>query len=441
MDLGAPVRAFDRFQRRHRPVAVAVAVLRNFSDQEAGNASALIAYWAFFSIFPLLLLFVTILGFVLQGDPSAQSSVVHSALSQFPIIGANPATLAGNGFALAVGIVGALVSGLGVTVATENAFNRVYAVPHRRQPNFLIARWRGLKLLVAVGVLQILSTVASGVVSGGLGGVLVVLGGIVVSLLLNLVLFFVVFRFLTSNTVPTRELWPGIVLATAGWEILQSVGGLYVHHVVKGADQTYGTFATVIGLLAWLYLGARIVVYAAEINVVLTRRLWPRSIMDPPEPADRKARAALAKMEERDDKETVQVDFHPPDKNEGAGRVGDPTYAVAPNPRPGENAQPADPRIAVPDLHTVSVLELLDAVEKSLEEIDIPPRDREQTRQRISNARKAIEDPGSTEDQTPDAGAARALALAATRALGLAPTRPRPRRDRVPDGASSHRGV
>jgi uncharacterized BrkB/YihY/UPF0761 family membrane protein len=259
VDLVAPVKAFDRFQRRHKPVAVTVAVLRNFSDQEAGNASALIAYWAFFSIFPLLLLFVTVLGFVLQGDPSAQSSVVHSALSQFPVIGAHPATLSGNGLALAVGIVGALASGLGVTVA-----------------------------------------------------------------------------------VPTRELWPGILLATVGWEILQSVGGLYVHHVVKGADQTYGTFATVIGLLAWLYLGARIVVYAAEINVVLTRRLWPRSIMDPPEPADRKARAALAKMEERDDKETVQVDFHPHAKNESAGLAGDPTYAVAPAPRPGENAQPAE---------------------------------------------------------------------------------------------------
>jgi membrane protein len=103
-------------------------VLRNFSDQEAGNASALIAHWGFLSIFPPLLLCVTILGFVLQGDPSAQSSVVHSALSQFPIIGAHPAGLTGSGVALAVGLVGALLSGLGVTLATENAFNRVYTI-------------------------------------------------------------------------------------------------------------------------------------------------------------------------------------------------------------------------------------------------------------------------------------------------------------------------
>src|ERR1700722_1600561 len=420
MDLVAPVKAFDRFQRRHAPVAVAIAVLRNFSDQEAGNASALIAYWGFFSLFPLLLVFVTILGFVLQGDPSAQSSVVHSALSQFPIVGAHPGALAGNGVALAVGLIGALLSGLGVTLATENAFNRVYAVPRRRQPNFLVARWRGLKLLIVVGLLQILSTIASGVVSGGLGGVLVVIAGIVVSLLLNLVLFFVVFRFLVSDTIPTRELWPGIILASIGWEVLQAVGGLYIRHVVKGASETYGTFATVIGLLTWLYLGARIVVYAAEINVVLTRRLWPRSIMEPPEPADRKARAALAKMEERDDKETVQVDFHPPTDENGPNR-GEPVYAVAPAPHPHERAQTTSPEIAGPDLHTVTIAQLLDAIGRSIEEVAADSSDKQLAQQWITSGRQASPTSGERESRAPGDGAARVLAEATTRTLGLAP--------------------
>ncbi|MGH2865142.1 MAG: YihY/virulence factor BrkB family protein [Solirubrobacteraceae bacterium] len=419
MDLLAPVRSFDRFQRRHAPLAVTIAVLRNFSDQEAGNASALIAYWAFFSIFPLLLLFVTILGLILQGDPSAKSSVVHSALSQFPIVGAHPAELTGNAVALTVGLLGALLSGLGVTLAAENAFNRVYTVAHRRQPNFLIARWRGLKLLIVVGLLQVLSTVAAGVVSGGLGGGLVVIAGIAVSLLLNLVLFLVVFRFLVSDTVPTRELWPGIILTSIAWEILQAVGGLYVHHVVKGASETYGTFATVIGLLTWLYLGARIVVYAAEINVVLTRRLWPRSIMEPPEPADRKARAALAKMEERDDKETVQIDFHPPADDGGGDRAGEPIYAVAPAPHPHERAQAVSPEIAAPDLHTVTIVELLDAIAQSVEEIAAERSDKQQARRWITSAREALPTVGGEAPQTAGAGAARVLAQATARTLGL----------------------
>jgi hypothetical protein len=198
-----------------------------------------------------------------------------------------------------------------------------------------MSRWRGLKLLSVVGILQILSTVAAGAVAGGFGGALLTLAGIVLALVLNLGLFFVVFRFLIPGLVPTRELWPGIILAAVSWEVLQSVGGIYVAHVVKGAGQTYGTFAAVIGLLAWLYLGARIVVYAAEINVVLTRGLWPRSIIDPPEPADRKARAALAKMEERDDKQTIDVAFHPSDK-QGPPDPRRPEYSVAPRPAPGE---------------------------------------------------------------------------------------------------------
>jgi membrane protein len=332
-----PVRAFDRFQRRHRVLAVPVAVLRNFSDQQAGQASVVIAYFAFFSLFPLLLVFVSILGFVLQGDPAARQSIVHSALSQFPIIGAKPEHLTGSGVGLSIGLLGTIWSGLGVTLAVENAFYRVYAIPPRGRPDFFMSRLRGLKLLAVVGVLQLLSTVVAGAVAGGFGGWPLTIAGISAALALDLALFFVVFRFLIPNLVPTRELWPGIVLAAVGWDVLQSIGGLYVSHVVKGASETYGTFAAVIGLLAWLYLGARIVVYAAEINVVLTRRLWPRSIMDPPEPADRKARAALAKMEERDDKQTVDIAFHPPDR-QSAPDPSHPRYTVAPRPEPGEQA-------------------------------------------------------------------------------------------------------
>lgn len=422
MDLLAPVRAFDRFQRRHAPLAIAVAVVRNFSDQEAGNSAALIAYWGFFSLFPLLLVFTTILGFVLQSDPSVERSVVHSAIGQFPIIGVHTATLSGSGVALAIGLVAALVSGLGVTLAAQKAFNRVYAVPHSEQPNFLVSRWRGLKLLLVVGVMQVLSTIASGLVTGGLGGPLLSFAGIVVSLLLNLALFYLAFRFLTDDAVPTHDLLPGVALATVGWEVLQAVGGLYVKHVVKGADEAYGTFATVIGLLAWLYLGARIVVYAAEINVVLRRRLWPRSLMDPPEPADRRARAALAKMEERDDKQTVDVEFHPPVRRVRAA-PGDPTYAVAPAARSSEAVRTAAAATTTRELHDLTVGDLLDAIHGRLDEIDLAPGAREQATRWLDRARAGAQSADAGDGQ-PQNEAARALALATTRALGLAPSEP-----------------
>jgi membrane protein len=181
----------------------------------------LIAYWSFFSIFPLLLLFSTILGFVLAGHPSVEHSLLHSALKQFPIVGSDLTSLHGSGAGLSIGIIGTIWSGLGVTVAAQNAFNRVYAVPHYQQPDFFTSRWRGLKFLAAAGVLQILSTVASGVVTGGLGGVWVTIGGIAVSLALNLVLFSVVFRVFVPDVVPSSELWPGVVLAAVGLDAIE----------------------------------------------------------------------------------------------------------------------------------------------------------------------------------------------------------------------------
>jgi membrane protein len=345
VDALAPIRAIDRFQRRHALLAVPIAVLRKFSDDQAGNAAALIAFYAFFSLFPLLLLFVTILGFVLQAHPGAEQAVLHSALKQFPIVGgqlSHGQTLQGNGIGLVVGVVGSVLAGLGVTMAAQNAFNLVYAVPMKERPNFLVSRWRGLKTLIVFGLLQILSTAASGAVTGGLAGlaggsaaVLITVAGVLLSLALNLLLFFAVFRMLTDNTIPTAELIPGVVLASVLWEILQAFGGIYIAHI-KGDHQTYGTFATVIGLIVWLYLGARVVVYSAEINTVLTRGLWPRSLLAPPTPADRRARAALAKTQEHDHRQTVDITFHPED-HASAPDPANPPYTVRP-PDPSEDA-------------------------------------------------------------------------------------------------------
>ncbi len=301
----------DRFQQSHAALAIPLAVVKKFSDDKAGSLAALIAYYGFFALFPLLLLFTTILGFVLQGNAKAQESVLNSALGQFPIIGSqlHAHSLSGSGVALAVGIVGTLLSGLGVTNAGENAFNQVYGVPYRERPNFLQSRLHGLATLAVLGVLQLVSTAASGSVAGGLGGIWALIGGLVLSFVLNLVLFFATFRMLTDDSVPTRQLWPGIITAAILWEILQAVGGAYIGHVVKNASNTYGTFATVIGLLTWMYLGGQAVLYSAELNTVLTLKLWPRSLFSHDREEDKETLRRIAKTEERVDPQHVHVTF------------------------------------------------------------------------------------------------------------------------------------
>jgi YihY family inner membrane protein len=318
MDLSRPLRPFDRFQQRHAVLAIPIAVLRKFSDDQAGGYAALIAYYAFVAIFPLLLVFTTVLGFVLQDDPDAYAKVVDTTLAQIPVIGESlrNQTLRGSGVALAVGLVGTLLAGLGVTVAAQNALNHVYAVPRRRRPDPIMSRLRGLAILAVLGVLQVLSTAVSGLAAGGLGGLWTQTGGLGLSLIVNAILVTAAFRLLVNSTISSRELWPGVVLATIGWTALQALGGIYVTHVIANATDAYGTFATVLGLIAWLYLGARVVVYAAEINTVLSRRLWPRSLFTPPVlEADRRVLTDMAKAQARIDEEHIDVRFDEPDQS------------------------------------------------------------------------------------------------------------------------------
>jgi membrane protein len=280
MDFKAPLRGFDRFQREHRYLAAPIGVVKKFGEDEGGSMVSLIAYRAFFSLFPLLLLLTTILGYVLADDPSLRERAIESTLSQFPVIGTQlkGGGLTGSGVALAVGIVGSLLAGLGVVLETERCFDKVWGVADDDLHGFLGSRLRAIGLLVALGGLAVVSTVVSGLVAGG-SDLFGPVWGILIATALNLVVFGAVFRLLTSSEVDTRALVPGIAIATIGWELLQLLGGWYVSHEVRNATPVYGTFALVIGLLAWIHLGAFFTVLGAEANVVRARRLWPRSLL------------------------------------------------------------------------------------------------------------------------------------------------------------------
>ena len=287
-----------------------MAVIRKFGNDQAGNLAALMAYYAFFSLFPLLLVFTTVLGFVVQHNSSLYNDVQNSVLGHFPGLDLKTYPLTGSVTALIIGSVGALWGGLGVTNAAQNAFDRVWAVPFKDRPDFIHARLRGLLLLASLGTLFIASAAVTSVVTTILSGPLAVIGGYAISLVLNFALYVAAFRFLTAATVPTRCLWLGSGIAAVFLEILTLVGSYYVKHTVSHAHEAYGIFATVIGLIVWLHLLAQMTLYAAEINVVVVRNLWPRSLLGPPEaPADQETLTALAKVEERHDVEEVDVRF------------------------------------------------------------------------------------------------------------------------------------
>jgi YihY family inner membrane protein len=281
------VDGFDAFQQRHVWLAIPFAVIKKYGDDRGGYLAALIAYYGFLSVFPLLLTMVTVLGIALSDNPDLQAKIVDSALGQFPIIGQqlehNVNAINGNPLALVVGVVGSLWGAFGVTAALQNAFNDTWGVPLRKRANFVFSRLRGLllflALLVFIGGSAVLTAVATGVATVGFLARAMSTGG---TLLLSFALYLAAFKVLTVRDVGFRDILPGSVLAAVGWTVLQVVGGLIVQHQIRHATALYGFFGIVLGMVFWIYLIAQITVYAAELNVVLAEHRWPRSLSEPP---------------------------------------------------------------------------------------------------------------------------------------------------------------
>lgn len=282
----------DHFQRRHHWAGFPLAVIYKFAEDQGPFLAALITYYGFLSLFPLLLLLASVLGFVLQGDLALQQRVLESTLGQFPVIGeqlGEPHGLQGSAVAVIVGGVVALYGAIGVAQALQNAMNVAWAVPRNRRPNPLRARLRSLLFLSVGGFAALGTTVLSALGAnrkafGADFGWVVSLILMAVAIAVNAGIFLLAFRVVTSASAAAtsmRRLVPGAITAAMIWQLLQVFGTSYVGRVVTGAGDTYGTFAFVLGLLAWIFLASLGVVLSVEINVVLAKGLYPRALLTP----------------------------------------------------------------------------------------------------------------------------------------------------------------
>lgn len=289
------LRAIDRWQRRRPVTAFPFAVVKKFSDDRAGRLAALISYYGFFSLFPLLLVLVTIAGFVLGPEDAAE--LRDSALAQIPVVGSAITSgegLDGSVLALVVGLATALWAGLGCMQAAQDAMNAVWNVPRTSQPAFLPKRLRSLLTLVLVGGALVVGTATSQVAAllpalAGIGRI----AGVAVTVVVNVGVTLLAFQLLTVGHRSWRALLPGALVSGVGYTVLQFVGTFFVQRTVN-ANDAYGFFGIVLGLLSWLYLLAQLIIIAAEVNVVKAERLWPRGIVqDEPTRADQDVAAEL----------------------------------------------------------------------------------------------------------------------------------------------------
>ncbi len=354
------VRRVDAVQQRHTPLAFVFGVVKKYGDDNGGVLVANLAYSAFVSLFPLLLILATILGLIAATNPAFRQDALNAVARQVPVIGQQ---LTGSVdqlrrssmIGLVVGLVALVWGATGLAQAGLFTMEQVWNLPGPSRPGFAQRLGRALAFLSLLGVGVVVATLLaslntySGTVFASLGSygrfILVVLAEGAAAAV-NVGMYLAAFRVLTPKGVPTLKLLPGAAAGGIAWTVLQVLGTYLVHHFLHSAS-VYGVFATVLGLLAWINLSAQISVYAAEINVVLARRMWPRSLVQPPlTEADRASMALQALQNQRREEEHIEVSFDdrgpgvtaPAETPQTPGEIAPPARAQVPEPRSSPDA-------------------------------------------------------------------------------------------------------
>jgi YihY family inner membrane protein len=312
------IRRVDAAQQGFGPAAFVFGVMKKFGDDNAGNLVSNLAFAAFLCVFPLLLVLTTVLNLVLAHDSGARNSLLHSTFGEFPVVGN---TLHSNihglhhssVIGLIVGIVGLLWGSTGLAQSGLFSMSQVWNLPGPERPSYFSRLGRSFGFLAVLGVGIVVTT---GLASFGTFGRHNILLGVlseVLAVVVNIATYFGAFRVLTPKTVHSRTLIWGSVLGGVSWTILQAVGGYLIGHDLKNDSVTYGVFAAVLGLVAFIYLGSQITIYAAELNTVLASHLWPRGMMQPPlTEADQRSLALQATQNQRRPEQEVSVEFTTP---------------------------------------------------------------------------------------------------------------------------------
>jgi membrane protein len=313
----------DDFQRAHPVLGFPLAVVYKFTDDQGPFLAAIVTYYTFTAIFPLMLIGTSILGFVLQDDPELQKQLLDTALSQIPIVGdqlGRPEGISGSTSAIIWGSLVAIYGSLGVGQSIQNAANVAWAVPRNSRPNPILMRLRSMAIVMMGGTALIAVAVLISLM--GNRDVIEIDNQTLLAwlargagFLISLVLFLSLFTMLSLKRARWRAVVPGALFCAFGWLVLQYIGNSYVINVIGKASSMNQTFALVLGLLAFLYLSATMIVLGLEINVVRRRKMFPRALLTPFTDnvtlgsGDRRAYESYAHMQRHKGFQTITVEF------------------------------------------------------------------------------------------------------------------------------------
>jgi YihY family inner membrane protein len=345
------VRKVDAAQQRNTPAAFVFGVVKKYGDDNGGVLVANLAFSAFISLFPLLLILATVLGLIAAVDPAFRNDALKAVGDQFPVIGQQ---LTGNVHALQrssvigliVGVAGLIWGATGLAQAGLFTMEQVWNLPGPDRPGFAQRLGRAAVFIGLLGVGVLATTLLAGLNNYVSNAAIFIVLAELAAAVVNVGMYLAAFRVLTPKGVPIRQLLPGAAAGGIAWTLLQYLGTYLVRHFLH-SDSAYSIFGTVLALVAWINLAVQLTVYAAEVNVVLARRLWPRSIVQPPlTEADRASMALQALQNQRREEQRVQVSFDDRGRETGApgatprtpGEVAPPARAEIPLQRGGPGA-------------------------------------------------------------------------------------------------------
>lgn len=335
------VGAVDRWQR-HTPVAaVPYAVVKKFGNDKANLVTVALAWYGFTAIFPLLLVVTTVFGKI--GARSLGTGLLKT-LHQFPVIGtsfnpANPSELHGSTLGLVIGLVGLLYGAQGVTQTAQLAMATVWDIPQHERTGFLPRLGRSIAGLVTIGGAFLINALVTTYASAGTSNYGIRIPVLLGLVLVNIGLYFATFTLLTAKAIGPRGLIPGAIAGGIIFTALITVGTGLLTHQLKHADATYGAFGSVIGIVAFLLLLSKLSLYAAELNPVLSRKLYPRSLplAEEPTEADLRVFSSEVYQEQQRKDQAIGVGFG----DDAAEEAASDALKRAPREEPGEEADEA----------------------------------------------------------------------------------------------------
>ena len=281
--LKALLQKFDRYQQSHRTLAFTTAIIKKYIDDDGGRLAALITYYGFLSLFPLLLAATTAAKLFLIESDFFQDSLSKTINEYFPVLGdylqSNISGFNETGLALVVGLLVTTYGVRGGASAVRYALNQIWDVPVRSKLRFPASTANSFLIILVGGGGLLVATILSSYAAGLTDGSLFRLVPYPISFSILIFVFYLVFVLGTNSREPSRrDLLISAVIAAIGVQILQIIGGYLLTHELKNLSDLYGAFSVVLGLLLWIYLQVQVLLLAAFSGVVHARKLWPRSL-------------------------------------------------------------------------------------------------------------------------------------------------------------------